>query len=149
MNRRRGFSLLEVLVAMLVLGVGIVGITEGVTLALRSSKEAEVQTRAALLAAGRLETLRAEGYLIEGEDQGEFGADFPHLGWIQTVARTDLEGLYQVTVTVEDTRSGESIYELKTLLFDAPYSSSLDTGGATGAGSRSSRFRDRPRGGAR
>ena len=37
--------------AILVLGVAIVGLTEGVTTALRSAKDGEIQTTAALLAA--------------------------------------------------------------------------------------------------
>ena len=151
MSRLRGFSLLEVLVAILVLGVGLVGITEGITLALRSHKECEDHTQAALLAAGKIELLRADGWLTEGEEEGEFGSNFPRLGWRQIVARTDTEGLYEVTVAIADTRSAVPIYELKTLLFDPPYLSTLDSEGARGAGPSGRRGpgpRDRAQGGA-
>ena len=52
MKRNAGFSLIEVMCAVLILGIGIAGLTQGITTALASSKEAEVQTAAALLAAG-------------------------------------------------------------------------------------------------
>jgi len=60
-NRKRGFSLIEVMCAVAILGVALVGLTQGITTALGSNKESELQTTAALLAAGRIETLRAEG----------------------------------------------------------------------------------------
>ena len=43
-----GFSLVEVMIAVLILGIAIVGLTQGFTTALASSKESELQTTAAL-----------------------------------------------------------------------------------------------------
>ena len=48
--RNSGFSLVEVMCAILILGIALAGLTEGVTTALTSSKESELQTTAALLA---------------------------------------------------------------------------------------------------
>ena len=59
MNHNAGFSLVEVMVAILILGIALVGLTQGITTALSSSKESELQTVAALFAAGQIETLRA------------------------------------------------------------------------------------------
>ena len=73
MNRSRkaaAFSLVEVLCAMLILSVALVGMTAGLATALGSSKESELQTSAALIAAGRIETLRAEGVKILDESDG-------------------------------------------------------------------------------
>ena len=58
-----GFSLIEVMVAILIMGIALVGLTHGITTALDSSKESEQQTVAALFASGKIETLRAEGGL--------------------------------------------------------------------------------------
>jgi prepilin-type N-terminal cleavage/methylation domain-containing protein len=113
-----GFSLVEVMCAILILGFGLVGLTEGITVALGSNKEAEVQTAAALLAAGQIETLRADNFLVAGESEGEGEGDLSAYSWKQDVTETDIEGLYEVTVVVE--KSGQQIYELKTLLFDPP-----------------------------
>jgi prepilin-type N-terminal cleavage/methylation domain-containing protein len=116
--RRDGFSLVEVLCAILILGVGLVGLVQGVTTALSSSKEAEVQTTAALFAAGQIETLRADGFVIEGETDGTCGPDLDAYQWRQTVSQTAIEGLFDVLVAVEHSTTGKTIYELETLIFD-------------------------------
>src|SRR3954468_7412343 len=87
-NRRRAFSLVEVMCAILILGVALVGLTQGITTALGSNKESESQTTAALLAAGRIETLRAQGYLYDGEEQGECGDNLPNYQYVQTISST-------------------------------------------------------------
>jgi prepilin-type N-terminal cleavage/methylation domain-containing protein len=120
MERRGGFSLIEVMCAVLILGLGLVGLTQGINTALGSSKEAEVQSAAALLAAGQIETLRAEGYVVEGESEGEGDGALSIYTWKQSVTQTEIEGLYEVAVRIEQTKSGTEIYELKTLLFDPP-----------------------------
>jgi prepilin-type N-terminal cleavage/methylation domain-containing protein len=120
MNSRRGFSLVEVLCAVLILGIAVVGLTQGLTTALGSNKEAEIQSAAALLAAGQIEILRADGYLVDGETDGEGEGKLSAYKWRQTVSETRIEGLYEVTVVVEQASNGQEIYELKTLLFDPP-----------------------------
>ncbi len=115
-----GFSLIEVMVAMLILGIGLVGLVHGINTALVSSKEAETQSLAALLAAGQIESLRADGFVIEGESDGEFDGDLSIYSWKQSVKPTAPEGLFEVTVTIEKTEGGEELYELKTMLFDPP-----------------------------
>jgi type II secretory pathway pseudopilin PulG len=109
--------------AIVILGIGVTGLTQGVTAALRSSKEAELQATAAWLAAGRIETLRAEGYLEDGTDEGDETGSFANFRWKQTVTRGDINGLHDVTVVIESAKSGKVIYELRTLLFDPPPSS--------------------------
>jgi prepilin-type N-terminal cleavage/methylation domain-containing protein len=116
MHRTDGFSLVEVMCAILILGVGLVGLSQGITTALSSNKESEVQTAAALIAAGRIETLRAEGYLQEGVQEGEVGL----YRWRESVASSTIEGLYEVAVVVENAKTGRALYELRTLLFEAP-----------------------------
>jgi prepilin-type N-terminal cleavage/methylation domain-containing protein len=126
MHRTAGFSLVEVMCAILILGIGVVGLTHGITAALGSSKESELQTTAALIAAGRIETLRAEGYLIDGVTEGEGGAGLSLYHWKETVTSTAIDGLHEVEVVVENSSSGKTIYELRTLLFDPPLLSTQD-----------------------
>ena len=121
-----GFSLLEVMCAILILGVGLVGLTQGITTALQSGKESELQTTAALLAAGQIETLRADGFVIEGETEGDGEGELSLYHWKQSVTSASIEGLYGVEVTVEHAKTGKTICELKTLLFDPPVSSTLE-----------------------
>src|SRR5215212_3500381 len=125
-NQMAGFSLLEVMCAILILGVGLAGLTQGITAALKSSKESELQTTAALLAAGQIETLRADGFVIDGETDGDGDGDLSLYHWKQSVTRTRVEGLHEVEVVVENANTGKMIYELRTLLFDPPVSAARD-----------------------
>lgn len=125
-NQTAGFSLLEVMCAILILGVGLAGLTQGITAALQSSKESEVQTAAALLAAGQIETLRAEGIVIDGETDGDGHGELSLYQWKQSVTSTRIEGLHEIEVVVENSKTGKAIYELRTLLFDPPASSILE-----------------------
>lgn len=120
MNKSAGFSLVEVMCAVLILGIGLAGLTEGVTLALSSSKESEMQSAAALLAAGQIELVRADGYIVAGESEGDGEGDLDRFRWKQTITETKTEGLFEVTVIVEQASTGQEVYELKTMLFDPP-----------------------------
>jgi general secretion pathway protein I len=115
-----GFSLIEVILAVLILGVALVGLTEGVTSALTSSKTSETQTTAAMLAASQIETLRAAGSYMDGETEGDFGDEFPQYRWTQTIADADISGLYDVDVVIADNHSGKTLYDLRTMLFELP-----------------------------
>ena len=141
-----GFSLVEVMCAILILGIGLVGLTQGLTAALRSSKESEMQTTAALLAAGQIETLRADGFVIDGETEGDSDEeDLSLYHWKQTVTSTSIDGLHEVVVVVENSKSGKTIYELQTLLFDPPLTDST----TTDSGNRKDSLRDKKREGSR
>jgi type IV pilus modification protein PilV len=135
MKANAAFSLVEVMCAILILGVGLAGLTQGISTALASSKESELQTTAALIASGIVESLRADGYLKEGTKDGDGSGAFALYKWKQTIARTPINGLFEVTVEVGHARTGKSIYELQTLLFDPPYSSSDES--ASGSKERS------------
>ena len=122
---RAGFSLIEILCAVLVLGVALTGMVQGVTTALGSNKDSEQQTVAALFAAGQVETLRAEGDLHDGTTEGDCGEALPLYRWTQTLTPAGLDGLHEVTVAVEHGRTGKQIYELRTLLFEVPEDTTL------------------------
>jgi Tfp pilus assembly protein PilV len=112
--------LVEVLVAILILGVALVGLTQGVTLSLTSSKESELQTTAAMIAAGQIETLRVDGGFVEGTKEGDLGEGFALYHLKQTLSKTAVDGLFDVEVVVENAKTSKPIYALKTLLFERP-----------------------------
>ena len=113
-----GFSLIEVMVAILILGVGLAALAHGITTALASSKESEMQTTAALYAAGKIEELRATGELEDGESDGDCGPELKSYRWEETISPADISGLHDVDVVIEDAQDGGQIYELKTALFE-------------------------------
>lgn len=117
-RHQAGFSLIEVMVAILILGIALAGLTTGITTALGSSKESEQQSIAVQLAAGQMETLRTEGGLTDGETSGDFGAAFAGYRWRQTIQAAGVDGLHEVAVNIESAQDKRTIYELKTLLFE-------------------------------
>src|SRR5947207_8953671 len=111
-NRSRqiaGFSIVEVMVAVLILGVALVGLTQGITTALSSTKESELQTAAALIAAGQIEMLRADGSVLDGITEGEGGEGLSLYRWKRSVTATTVDGLHDVSVVVEDSKTGTPI----------------------------------------
>ena len=139
-DQNAAFSLVEVMCAIIILGIALVGLTQGTTTALSSNKESELQTTAALIAAGKIETLRAEGYLLDGITEGEGGEGLSLYRWKQSITSTSLDGLHEVTVVVENSKTGTAIYELRTLLFDPPSYSNSD-----GSSDRKDSFKSRKR----
>lgn len=134
MNARAGFSLVELVCAIFILGIGLAGLVQGITTALASSKEAERHTTAAFLAEGRVELLRGEGFLIRGVEEGEFDENFSAYRWKETVAEKSPEGLFEVQVAILSSNSGRVIYELDTLLFQPPVLSSSEEESTTNGG---------------
>ena len=114
------FSLVEVMVAVLILGVSVTGLVQGITTALRSTKDSELQASAAFLAAGQIEQLRAEGFQADGVTEGKGPTGLAAYRWKQTISSTDILGLHEITVEVLHASSSKPIYELRTLLFDPP-----------------------------
>ena len=120
LRRNSGFSLVEVMCAILILGVALAGLTQGVTTALVSSKESELQTTAAPFAAGLIESLRAQDYLSDGATEGDCGEGLSLYHWKQSITSAGIDGLHEVEVVVQNAKSGQPIYELRTLLFQVP-----------------------------
>jgi prepilin-type N-terminal cleavage/methylation domain-containing protein len=124
--RNAGFSLIEVMCAVLIMGVALVGLTHGITTALSSTKDSETQTAVIQLAAGQIETLRAEAILTDDTTEGDFGENFPRYSFEQNITPADVDGLHQVEVVVKDAKSGAALYKLETLLFDTDYPATAD-----------------------
>ena len=117
---QRGFSLVETLVATVVLGVGLVGMTQGITAVLEGTRTAERYSQAVLLAEEQMELIRAEGLVSEGEYDGDFGEEFPGFRWNSVVRESREVGLFEVKVTVLAMPAEEPLYELTTLVFVPP-----------------------------
>jgi prepilin-type N-terminal cleavage/methylation domain-containing protein len=118
--KQSGFSLVEVICAISILAIAVVGLTEGITLALQSNKESELQSTAALYAAGLIETLRAEGDITDRDQDGDCGEGLALYRWKQSISPTGIDGLHHVKVVIENAKTEKLIYELETLLFEAP-----------------------------
>ena len=76
-----------------------------------------------------LETLRAEGGLADEETEGDCGAGLELYRWKQTITATEIDGLHDVEVVVENSQTGQAIYDLQTLLFEPPDDSTTNESG--------------------
>ena len=65
-SRQRGFSLIEVLIAMLVLAIGLLGMAQMQASGLRSTHGAYLRTQATLLAGDMLDSMRANLTVARG-----------------------------------------------------------------------------------
>ena len=145
MNRcsnSRGFSLIEVMVAVLILGVAVTGLVRGITTALASHKDSERLTIAALMAAGQIEFLRADGIISDGTTEGTGSEKLSNYRWRRKITPTSIEGLKEVTVEIEDAESKVKLYELVTQLYDPPLDPLRDK---TGVSNTATKERDRRR----
>lgn len=99
-RRRRGLTLLEVIVAMTVLSIGIVSVVGAVAACLRSTDASAAYSRAALLAEQVTAELARNETLEPGTHTGTFEEQDLHYTWSAQIASADDEGLYPVQVTV-------------------------------------------------
>lgn len=92
---------MEMVVATIVLAVGGVAAMMAISSCIRAIGDAESYSRAAMLAEMRLAEIEAQPETVtSGEQQGDFGTDYPGYSWTQTVEPTDLSDVMRVTVTV-------------------------------------------------
>lgn len=84
---QRGFTLIEVVVAMAILGVGLIVIIELFSGGLRLGRVSEEYSKAVNLARMKMEEVCLKEYLEEGNEAGEFDKDFR---WQVAVKRMDI-----------------------------------------------------------
>lgn len=131
-GRRRGFTLLEVIVSLAVMGVGLVAVLEAFSAGLRLSLQDEFLTTATFLAAGKMEEVMKETYITPGTDEGDFGDEFPDFTWTVEITDSRIEELELVTVVVYwDVANRSDQLMLTTAL---PYNEPTEEGGAGGGG---------------
>ncbi|HEV2472015.1 MAG TPA: type II secretion system protein, partial [Chthonomonadales bacterium] len=98
---RSGFSLVEMVVASLLLAIAVAGALEAFSAATRAEDAGSRLQTAAMLANRRIAELELHPQeLTPGTEHGSFGAEFPQYQWDQQVASTDYDGLLKVRVRV-------------------------------------------------
>ncbi len=115
-GNREGFSLVEMMAALMIFSVGVVAMIEVFAVCVRSTGTARDYSRAVFLAQALVEEALAEDALSEGEETGEFDQELSDGTWERLITATDDEGLYEVYVTVEwQDRGRQRTFELTTL----------------------------------
>lgn len=111
----RGLTLLEVVVAMALLGIGITGILGAMTSCLRSSDASLGYSRGVLLAQQVAAELERNETLDPGELSGTFDELTPGYTWTATIASANDQGLYPVEILVH-WQEGTRQYRMLTTL---------------------------------
>jgi general secretion pathway protein I len=114
----RGFTLLEVIVALAILAVGFALAMELLANGVRSAKASEDYTQAVLLAQQKMAEIAVTRDLAGRSDAGEFGGGFRWIAEVQPIEQEEtLPGrLYNVRVRVTwPGRRGEKSIDLQTL----------------------------------
>jgi len=125
-RKTKAFSLVEMLAALSIFGLGVIGTMEVFSTSIRSTSASLGYTNAALLARRVMEETIAEGVLMDWEDSGDFGLEHPNHSWTLTVTETEDLDLYQADVVVTwSDRGTDKEYTLTTLLADRQSSFSL------------------------
>ena len=97
---RRGFTLIEVLVALTVLAVVLPVAMQGVSIVLQLGADAKHRAEAATLAQGKLDELTATNAWQSGELSGSFSESLPAYHWTATVQPWGDGTMDEVTVEV-------------------------------------------------
>ena len=92
-HRARGFTLLEVMVAMAIMAIVLVSVYRMHSQTLTMSTANRFYTQAPLLAQGKLAQLASGGSEIIAGDSGDFGEEFPGYSWNVSVEDVTSEAL--------------------------------------------------------
>jgi prepilin-type N-terminal cleavage/methylation domain-containing protein len=106
-NHRAGFTLLEVMLALVILAVGLTAIAQSVMMVMRSSALTSRYTQASILAQNKLEEVlnRTEG--PKSEEKGEF-EEQPGFTWRVIPEKGAVENIPQIRVEVSFPAPGGS-----------------------------------------
>jgi general secretion pathway protein I len=92
-GRRRGFTLLEVLVAVVVLGIALTALLSTQAGGVRLRSQAEAITTATFLLQERMAQQELDDYFPEpGTRDGDFGSAYPGYRWEVTVSQVPVPG---------------------------------------------------------
>jgi prepilin-type N-terminal cleavage/methylation domain-containing protein len=141
MTRRRrsqhGFTLVEVLATLVLLGIVVPVAMRGVSVALAAAQTAKRDAEAASLAQSKLNEMLIDGTWQTSGSSGDFAPEHPEYHWTCENAGRNY-GTNEVAIHVTWTQRGqERTLSLSTLVYPNAYTSSsagTGTGTATGGG---------------
>ena len=115
--RRGGFTLIEILCALVIFSVAIVAFVQAMGATVSVQADLIGRTRASMLAENILEEIQLSGIVEEDSSSGQFEGGDADYGWSTDTVETDIDGLFEITVTVtwdQGLRPGE--YTLVTMM---------------------------------
>ncbi|MBW2040059.1 MAG: prepilin-type N-terminal cleavage/methylation domain-containing protein [Deltaproteobacteria bacterium] len=117
--RQRGFTLMEVMVALAILAIALVVVFSHQVASIDLGNEAMIITKATLLAQEKMTELIAQERLATGENEGEVQEGVPPFRWKTTVEDAEPEGMRRVMVIVK-WKEGDKERDLDLVTYVAP-----------------------------
>lgn len=100
----KGFTLLEVLIAMTILAITLVALSRSQSQSVSVSGESRAMTTLCLLANAKMAEMETQESLTGTTQSGDFGTDFPNYAWRVEVRDTDTQNFKRIEVLVHDKR---------------------------------------------
>lgn len=110
--KRRGVTLLEVLVAGVVLSIGLLGVLELIARTSTTTAAVKEHSRALMFTRSKLEEILKEPTLQVGTDRGEGVDETADYDWEAGIDQTDNQSLVLVTVIARERGSGRELCRL-------------------------------------
>jgi len=100
-RRTRGFTLIEMTVSVVLLAIGAVAALSCIASGTNAVAVSAEYTTATLLAGQKMAEARQQAdSLTGGEQQGEFGEQYPGYSWVRSAEATEFDGLFKITLTI-------------------------------------------------
>lgn len=100
----RGFTLLEVMIALAVLAIALTAVFQNQSQSISMESQTHFLTTASLLAQAKMAEIETVDLDAISSQQGDYGEDFPDYEWRISIEDTEIELLRKVTLDVINTR---------------------------------------------
>jgi len=100
----RGFTLLEVMIAMAILAIALVAVYQSQSQSISMAGGSRFLTTASLLAQSRMVEIDAADPREVAAGNGDFGEDFPDYRWQVEIGDTEIDVLKKISLTVTNSR---------------------------------------------
>ena len=136
-RNRRGFTIAEVLATLLLVGIVLPVVMNGISIALAASSHARYLAQASSLGEAKLSELVTTGDWLLSETNGDFGLEWPQYRWTCQNFTRDFSVNEIVIRVIWAERGEERTLDLSTLAFDSgtvtSSTGSTGTSGSTGS----------------
>jgi prepilin-type N-terminal cleavage/methylation domain-containing protein len=118
-RHRRGFTLVEVLATLVLIGIVLPFAVRGTSVALNTASNAKHVAEAAGLAEAKLAEIVSQGDWATGTTQGDFGQEWPEYKWrVQTTTSDTTANVTEIMLSVVWTERGkERAFNVSTLAY--------------------------------
>jgi general secretion pathway protein I len=99
-KKDKGFTLMEVMVAMAILAIALVSIFQLQSQSISMATDSRFMTTAALLAQSKMVEVETRPSLSNQSEDGDFGTDYPQYTWHLVISDTQLQQFKKIEVTV-------------------------------------------------